>query len=169
MAYLAEQFGLADITGAYIAGVALCNTRCAEYIEKHIQVVSYMLLSPIFFASIGINMAIGSLNGRMLLLSGALLGAAVFSKIIGCGLGAKLCKFSNAESFQVGIGMVTRGEVSIIIANKGIQAGIMDANLFSCVILVVLVTVLVTPVLLKIVYAEKNKKGVDPKPKEKPV
>ncbi|MCL2637365.1 MAG: cation:proton antiporter [Oscillospiraceae bacterium] len=161
MAYLAEQFGLADIAGAFIAGVAFCNTRYVEYLEKNTHVLSYMFLSPVFFASIGINMVLDGFDSSMLLFAGLLLSAAVLSKLIGCGLGAKLCRFKNSECFQIGAGMVTRGEVSIIVASKGIAAGIMEAELFSGIIIAVIVTVLIAPVLLKLVFTDKFIKLAD--------
>jgi Kef-type K+ transport system membrane component KefB len=155
MAFLAEQFGLADIAGAFIAGVAFCNTRYVEYLEKQTHVLSYMFLSPVFFASIGINMVLEGLGADTFIFAGLLLAAAILSKLIGCGVGAKLCKFENDECCQIGAGMVTRGEVSIIVASKGITAGIMEQELFSGIIMVVLVTVLVAPILLKLVYTDK--------------
>ncbi|MCL2697350.1 MAG: cation:proton antiporter [Oscillospiraceae bacterium] len=155
MAFLAEDFGLADIAGAFIAGVAFCNTRYVEYLEKSTHVLSYMFLSPVFFASIGINMVLDGFNPGMLLFAGLLLAAAVLSKLVGCGLSAKLCRFKNSECFQIGAGMVTRGEVSIIVASKGIAAGIMDPGLFSGIIIVVLITVLIAPALLKLVFTER--------------
>jgi Kef-type K+ transport system membrane component KefB len=115
-----------------------------------------MLLSPVFFASIGINMVLDGFNINMLLFAGLLLAAAVVSKMLGCGLGAKLCKFKNNESLQIGAGMITRGEVSIIVASKGIAAGIMDPSLFSGIIIMVVITVLVAPVVLKLMYKEKK-------------
>jgi Kef-type K+ transport system membrane component KefB len=155
MAAFAEWFGLADIAGAFIAGVAFCNTRYVEYLEKNTHVLSFMFLSPVFFASIGINMVLDGFDANMLLFAGLLLIAAVFSKLIGCGLGAKLCKFTREESAQIGTGMVTRGEVSIIIASKGIAAGILDPSLFSGIIVVVFASVLLAPALLKLVYTDK--------------
>jgi len=159
MAFLAELFGLADITGAYIAGIAFCNTRFTEYIEEKTHVLSYMLLSPIFFASIGIGMSLTGFDSKMLLFTGLLLVAAIITKVVGCGLGARICKYSSKESMQIGVGMIARGEVSIIIATKGIAAGLMSNDLFTGIIIVVIITVLVTPILLKIAY--KDKVGAD--------
>ena len=152
MAYLAEQFGLADITGAYIAGIVFCNTRCVEYLETKTHVLSYMFFTPIFLANIGIHTSFDGMDGSMILFTALLVVIAVFSKFIGCGLGAKICKFSNKESMQVGIGMMARGEVSFIVASKGIAAGFLSPAIFPSVIVVVLVTVLIAPVLLKIAY-----------------
>jgi Kef-type K+ transport system membrane component KefB len=155
MAFLAEKFGLADIAGAFIAGIAFCNTRYVTYLEKNTHVLSYMFLSPIFFASIGINMVLDGFDSGMVLFAGLLLAAVLVSKFVGCGLGAKLCKFKNSECMQIGAGMITRGEVSIIVASKGIAAGIMEPSLFSGIIIVVLITVLIAPALLKLLYSAK--------------
>jgi Kef-type K+ transport system membrane component KefB len=154
MAYLAEQFGLSDITGAYIAGLALSSTRFVDYLEDKTNVLSYMLLSPVFFASIGLQVAFTGFTGRTAVFCGLLLLAALLSKLFGCGLGAKVCGYSGRESVQIGAGMVTRGEVSIIIASRGIGAGLMDASLFSPIIAVVIITVLIAPVLLKAAYSK---------------
>jgi len=154
MSYLAEQFGLASITGAYIAGVAFCNTRCAEYLETRITVLSYMIFTPVFLANIGIHASFGGLNGSIILFTALLVIVSMLTKVIGCGLGAKICKFTNKESLQIGIGMMTRGEITLIVASKGISHNLMDSQLFSSIIVVVLITVLITPIFLKAVYEE---------------
>ncbi len=152
LAYLAEQFGVADITGAYIAGLALCNSKAEEYIEEKNVVLSYMFFSPVFFISVGLMTSFDGLTGKTVLFAFLLLVVAVLSKLAGCGLGAKLCRFSGSECVQVGVGMISRGEVAIIVATKGIAAGLMDAELFSGVIVVVIITTLITPLLLKIAF-----------------
>jgi Kef-type K+ transport system membrane component KefB len=159
MAWLAEIFGLADITGAYIAGIAFCNTRCVEFLETKTHELSYMFFTPIFLANIGIHTTFSGMNSSMIWFTAALVIVAVLSKLIGCGLGAKLSKFSNKESLQVGAGMIARGEVSFIVAAKGIAAGYIGVSLFPSVIVVVLATVLITPLLLKAAFNEKSKKG----------
>jgi Kef-type K+ transport system membrane component KefB len=163
MAYLAEQFGLADITGAYIAGIAFCTTRCVEYLEEKTHVLSYMLFTPVFLANIGIQTSFDGMNGRLVLFTVLLVAASLLSKLIGCGAGAKLSRFTNRESMQVGVGMMARGEVSIIIAGIGIGAGYMSSRLFSSIIIVVIITVLVTPLLLKVVY-KGTEKAHEPNP-----
>jgi len=155
MAYLAELFGLADITGAYLAGIALCNTRCVEYLETKIHELSYILLTPVFLANIGIHASLDGMTGSVLLFTGLLVVMAVLSKVAGCGLGAKMCGYTNSESMQIGIGLIARGEVSIIIASKGISAGLLEPGRYSSVIIIVLVTVLITPLLLKRAYRQK--------------
>jgi len=156
MAFLAEQFGLADITGAYLAGVAFCNTRCVESLEENTHTLSYMFFTPLFLANIGLNTSFEGLTGTTILFTIALTIVAILSKLVGCGIGAKICKFTKRESLQVGAGMIARGEVSFIVVSKGILAGYIGSFFFPTVIVVVLVTVLIAPILLKAVYAEKE-------------
>ena len=159
MSFCAEYyFGVADITGAYFAGLILCNYSSHEYIDKKISIVAFAFFSPVFFASIGIKTHITAMDGTILAFSGVLLVVAILSKILGCGLGAKLCKFTNRESLAIGIGMVSRGEVALIVAQKGNEAGIIDSALFPPIVLVVIVTTIITPILLKLVLTEKRKK-----------
>ena len=156
MAFLAEMLGLAGITGAYIAGIALCNTRCVERLEVNTNVLSYMFFTPIFLANIGLNAVFEDLNGTIILFTVLLAAAAMLSKIIGCGLGAKISRLSNQESLQIGAGMMTRGEITLIVASKGIAHNLLDPQLFSSIIIVVLITVLITPIALKLVYSSKT-------------
>jgi len=111
-----------------------------------------MLFTPIFLANIGLQTSFDGLTGTIIMFTIALAVVAVLTKIIGCGLAAKLCKFTNRESMQVGFGMVARGEVSFVVMNKGIAAGMIGAALFPSVIVVVLVSVVIAPVLLGWVY-----------------
>jgi len=153
MAYLAEFFGLADITGAYLAGIAFCSTRCVESLETKTQGLSYMFFTPVFLANIGIHTSFEGMTGSMVLFTVLLVLVAIASKVVGCGLGAKICKFNNKESAQIGVGMIARGEVSFIVATKGIAAGYISSLLFPSIIVVVLVTVLITPLLLKAAFS----------------
>ncbi len=151
LAYISERyFGIADITGAYFAGLIICNLKIKEYVENRIAVASYMFFSPVFFASIGFDTNIKELSSGIILFAVILLFAAIISKIIGCGLGAKLCGFSNKDSIGIGIGMVSRGEVALIVAQKGVEIGLLNNKLFPAVILVVIVTTLLTPIFLKL-------------------
>jgi len=152
MAYLAELFGLADITGAYIAGVAFCSTRCVEYLESKTQWLSYMFFTPVFLANIGINTSFSGMTSSLILFTVLLVLVSILSKVIGCGLGAKICRYTTRESLQVGVGMVARGEVSFIVASKGIALGYLSSLMYPSIIVVVLVTVLIAPLLLKTAY-----------------
>jgi len=160
MAFLAEQFGLADITGAYIAGIAFCSTRCVDTLETKTHSLSYMFFTPVFLANIGLHTSFDGMTGNLIMFTVALVIIAILSKLIGCGLGAKICRFTNRESLQVGTGMVARGEVSFIVATKGIAVGYISSLLFPSIIVVVLVTVLVTPLLLKAAFGKNNEEVV---------
>ncbi|KEI79593.1 sodium:proton antiporter [Clostridium botulinum A2 117] len=156
MAFIAEHFfGVADITGAFIAGVIISNTSFREHVEKNFEVISYMLLSPVFFASIGLNTTMKHMNNKMRLFTIALLLMAILAKVIGCFIGGRICKYTYAESLRIGIGMISRGEVALIIAKKGAALGLIEAQFFGSIVFVVIATTLITPILLKMVYSTK--------------
>ncbi len=155
MAYCAEHFfGIADITGAYVAGIILCSLRDSEYIAEKMDTNSYMLFGPVFFASIGLKTSLSNVNADILIFSAFFILIALLAKIIGCGLMAKLCRFSTADSLKIGIGMMTRGEVALIISQKGLSLGLLTPEFFTCVILLIIVSSVITPILLKILYTK---------------
>lgn len=152
-----EFFGVADITGAFIAGLVISDSNRSKYLNSRFETLSYMLLSPIFFASIGIKVELTAMTKTIFIFAILLLLVAILSKVIGCGLGAKLCKYSNREAIQIGTGMISRGEVALIVANKGIAMGLMLPEFLAPVVIVVVVTTIVTPILLKVVFNNKSK------------
>uniref|UniRef100_UPI0039EB8E9A cation:proton antiporter n=1 Tax=Clostridium perfringens TaxID=1502 RepID=UPI0039EB8E9A len=152
-----EFFGVADITGAFIAGLVISDSNRSNYLNSRFETLSYMLLSPIFFASIGIKVQLTAMTKTIFIFAILLLIVAILSKIFGCALGAKLCKYSNRESIQIGTGMISRGEVALIVANKGIAMGLMLPEFLAPVVIVVVVTTIVTPILLKVVFNNKSK------------
>lgn len=161
MAYVSEEFfGIADITGAYFAGLMLCSMKIGDYVNRRASIAAYLIFSPVFFASIGMKTNLDGLTGNVIVFSIILLLVAILSKVVGCGLGAKLCKYENKEAMQIGVGMISRGEVALIVAQKGYQAGMLSDALFAPIVLVVIVTTLITPILLGMVF-----KG-SPKPEE---
>ena len=165
LSYIAEHyFGMADITGAYLAGIIIANLKINEYVAEKVEVASYMLFSPVFFASIGIKTSVESMDGRIIVFTIVLLVIAILTKIIGCGFGAKIMKFSNPEALRIGVGMVSRGEVALIVANKGASVGLISEEIFAPVIIVVIVTTLITPILLKMVFPKKSDADGDEKP-----
>ena len=157
MAYVAERyFGIADITGAYVAGVVLCNLHDVKYVERKVDVSSYMVFAPIFFAGIGLKVSFESMNLKLLFFSIAFVVVACISKIIGCGFTSKLCRFNWNDSLKIGIGMMTRGEVALITAQKGLAADLISSEYFTAVILMILVSSILAPILLKTLYASKS-------------
>ena len=154
-AYCAEKFfGIADITGAYVAGVILCNIKDSEYIERKMDISSYMIFGPVFFASIGLQTSFEDFDMSMVWFSVVLVAVALISKVIGCGGTAKICHFNMPDSLKIGVGMMNRGEVGLIVAKKGLDTGLMAPQFFTPVIILIIVSSLVTPIALKLIYAK---------------
>lgn len=153
MAYIAERFfGIADITGAYVAGIILCSIKDSDYIAEKMDINSYMLFGPIFFASIGLKTDIADFNADILWFSLGFVAVALISKIIGCGLMAKACHFKWLDSLKIGVGMMTRGEVALIVSQKGLSVGLISPVYFSSVILLIIVSSISTPIILKALF-----------------
>ena len=154
LAYVAEEFfGIADITGAYIAGIILCNVRDADYIDRKVSVNGYMFFAPIFFVCIGLKTNFDGMNSEIILFSLAFVAVAMLAKLIGCGLAAKCFKFKTIDCIKIGAGMMTRGEVALIITNKGLSMGVIPADYSTAVILLIIVSSIVTPIFLKYLYS----------------
>jgi len=157
MAYIAERyFGIADITGAYLAGIILCSIRDSEYIAEKMDINSYMLFGPVFFASIGLKTNIENINIDILLFSIGFVVVAILCKVVGCGLVAKCCKFNWNDSTKIGVGMMTRGEVALIVSQKGLSVGLLDPVYFTSVIFLIIISSISTPIILKILYGKDN-------------
>ncbi len=157
MAYIAEKyFGIADITGAYVAGLILCNIEDSEYIAGKMDINSYMLFGPIFFASIGLKTEFSGFTKDILVFSLLFVVVAMITKIVGCGFIAKLFKYKTADALIVGIGMMTRGEVALIVAQKGLAVGLLDSKYFASVILLIIVSSIIVPILLKILFKKST-------------
>ena len=158
LSYLAESvFGVADITGAFVAGLMLANSTTGQrgkYLADKFESISFLYLSPVFFASIGLQVELEGMNSHILFFAVVLTIVAILSKILGCGLGARLCRYSRKESLQIGVGMISRGEVALIVATKGAGLGLINSELFGPVIVVVVVTTIITPILLKLVFRD---------------
>ena len=157
-AFVAEKvFGVADITGAYIAGLVLStNHASAQYVDRKVSINSYTVFAPIFFASIGIKMVFNDFDLSVLLFSALFVIVAIATKIIGCGGMAKAFKFSWKDSLRVGVGMIARGEVALIVMEKGIAGGIIDAGYRVIVVMLVMVSSLFAPVILKLLYRKDD-------------
>ena len=161
LSYIAEKyFGIAEITGAFVAGVILCNIQDSEYVDRRVNIGSYLFFGPIFFAGIGLKTNLTGITWGLMAFALAFVAVAIVSKIIGCGIAAKLTKHTWKESLVCGIGMMTRGEVALIVAQKGLDVGLISADEFTPVILLIIFSSILTPILLKILF--KNKNGFNP-------
>lgn len=155
LAWAAEEFfGIADITGAYVAGIILCSIDSSDYISEKMDISSFILFGPVFFASIGLKTQIDGITPYLLIFSLVFIIVALLSKIIGCGLAGRICKFSGHDSLKIGVGMMTRGEVALIVAQKGLAVGLMDPLLFTPVIMLIIVSSISNPIILKALYAK---------------
>jgi Kef-type K+ transport system membrane component KefB len=148
--------GMAAITGAFLAGLIFSRSPLKDRIETGISSLAYSLFVPVFFVNVGLAANTRELTGERLWLLLAAIVVAVISKVLGSGLGAKLAGFTNLESLQLGAGMTSRGEVGLIVASVGIAEGIISPDIFSVIVGVVIVTTLMTPAMLRGLFA-KNK------------
>ena len=157
MAYIAEEyFGIADITGAYVAGIILCSIQDSEYIARKVDISSYMLFAPVFFCSIGLKTSIDQMSASLLLFCILFVAVALVTKVIGCGLMSRILHFNNIDSLKIGVGMMTRGEVALIVAQKGLSVGMIESKYFTAVILLIMVSSIITPIFLKLLYTRKT-------------
>jgi Kef-type K+ transport system membrane component KefB len=158
MAFAAEEFfGIADITGAYGAGLILCSLSDSDYIARRVDINSYMIFGPVFFASIGLKTQFSGFSKELLLFSLGFVLVALLTKVIGCGLTAKLMRYNMRDSLKVGVGMMTRGEVALIVSQKGLSVGMLDPKYFASVILLIIVSSVTTPIVLKLLYKGEPK------------
>ncbi len=156
MAYISKTFfGIAEITGAYAAGIVLCNLHDAKYVERRVDISAYMVFAPIFFAGIGLKVSFETMNLKLLFFSIAFVIVACLAKIIGCGAVAKLCRFNFNDSIKIGIGMMTRGEVALITAKAGLAVGLITPEFFTGVIMLILFSSIVVPILLKSMFKKQ--------------
>lgn len=152
-------FGIADITGAFMAGVIIRTVKPAsEYVEQKIDINSYMIFTPVFFASIGIKTVISTedLTLRLLLFALSFAIVAMLCKLIGCALAARIGRFDTRDSLRIGAGMMARGEVAMIVATKGFDAGVLDSVYSIAVIALIIISSITTPIILKALYAKKH-------------
>jgi Kef-type K+ transport system membrane component KefB len=162
-AWSAESLGnVAAITGAYIAGMLVGRTEMRDWVHDGISKIGYAFLIPIFFVYVGIQANFHGVWQTPPLIIVSLLAIAIVTKVVGCGGGALLCRFRAKEALAVGIGMVSRGEVALITASIGLHAKLISEDLFAIVILMALVTTLVTPLLLRLVFPVQPPLPQDP-------
>ncbi len=154
--------GMAAITGSFLAGLMFARCDEKDRLERGVSALAYGLFVPIFFVSIGLAVNVRDLEAEALLLTGVIILVAVASKLLGSGLGARWAGFSWRESWQLGAGMVSRGEVGLIVANVGISEGLATGEEFSAIVGMVLASTIVTPPMLRALFAEPKKRIEEP-------
>ena len=158
LSYVADKyFGVADITGAYVAGIILSSLDDSAYIDRKMDINSYMIFGPVFFASVGLQTNLRAIDMTTLAFSAAFVVVGLLGKVIGCGFTGKVLKYNNSDSLKIGVGMMTRGEVALIVAQRGLKAGIMESRYFTAVILLIIISSILTPVILKSIYMAEEK------------
>lgn len=156
--YAAEQLGVAGIIGAFAAGIAISQTGFKQEVEHRLEPIAYGIFVPVFFVSVGLEVTFAGLGrhvGFMLLFSVI----AIVTKLFGCMLGARMTGFSRRSAFGIGSGMVSRGEVALIIATAGLEGALFDAALFTPLVIVIIVTTLVTPPMLKFAFRQGGRRS----------
>ncbi|MFJ7725779.1 cation:proton antiporter [Neobacillus sp. NPDC097160] len=155
-AYVAELTGVAAIIGAYIAGVAISQTKFKHEIFEKVETIGYSIFVPVFFTSIGVKASFDGISQHLGVIIGLSI-LAILTKLIGAAAGAKLAKFSWKSSLGIGAAMVSRGEVALIIAAIGLETKLISQELFAILVIVVLVTTIVTPPMMKFFFKQSDK------------
>ncbi|MCU5501407.1 cation:proton antiporter [Bacillus wiedmannii] len=155
-AYFGELLGIAGIIGAFAAGIAISQTNYKHEVEKKVEPIAYAMFVPVFFVSIGMNITFDGIGNQIWFIL-ALTVIAVLTKLIGCGFGARMTRFDAKSSAIIGAGMVSRGEVALIIAGTGLSSGLLAQDYFTAIVIVVILTTMITPPMLKYTFGAKDK------------
>lgn len=168
MAYIAEAFGLSGVIGAYIAGLVLGTTDGAKNIKKQVDTMSTLFFEPIFFGSIGLNLQSLQFSFRTWIFIFGFAAVIVLSKIIGDGLGARLCGYKKQDALRIGIGMASRGEVSLIMLEAAVEFMLIDEKAFSVILVSILLATFIAPILLHMSFEtpKKEEQSENTKPAE---
>lgn len=157
-AYAAEKwFGVADITGAFMAGLMLSGLSESPYVDRKTDISSYLIFAPVFFANIGINTDFTGITATIALFGVCYVIAGMLGKVIGCGTGALICKYKVKDSLVVGVAMMGRAEVVLVCAQKGIDYNMIDPAIMPFVLILIIATSLLTPLFLKLLYGKTRK------------
>jgi len=158
-AALAGSIGLSPIVGAFAVGMALSTTKVFEKVEVFTKKIG-LIFAPLFFSIIGAQVDFRGIDLEILMLSGIIIGIAIVTKLAGCGLPAWMFLKSRAQGMKVGIGMISRGEVGLIVAGVGLSSGILTSDVYSTIVLMVAATTIITPIWLKMEYKKEiNREG----------
>lgn len=158
-AALAGSIGLSPIVGAFAVGMALSTTKVFEKIESYIGKIG-LIFAPLFFALIGAQVDFREVNLEILMLSGIIIGVAIVTKLFGCGIPAWILLKDRTQGMRVGIGMISRGEVGLIVAGVAVASGILTSSVYSTIVIMVAVTTIITPIWLKLEYRKDLKSGM---------
>lgn len=163
MSFVAEKiFGIADITGAFFAGLMISGLGATQYVDKKIDQSCYLIFGPVFFANIGINCNFQGITGTMAIFGLCFIAVALLGKFIGCGAGALIFKSGWRDSIRAGVGMMARAEVVLVCTQKGVDYGLVDSGIFPFIIILIIVSSFIVPIILKLTYRREDKITVEP-------
>jgi Kef-type K+ transport system membrane component KefB len=151
VAGIAAFVGLSPIVGAFSVGMAVASTRVIKQVEEYVSKLG-IIFAPLFFAIIGAQVDLRGVNLEVLYLSGLIITIAIITKLVGCGLPAMIFLKEKSKAMRVGIGMVSRGEVGLIVAGVGVSSGALSTDIYTTVIIMVALTTIITPIWLKMAY-----------------
>ena len=161
--FLAEKvFGIADITGAFFAGLMISGLEATQYVDKKIDQSCYLIFAPVFFANIGINCDFSGITGTIALFGLCYIAVALLGKFIGCGAGALMFKSGWKDSIRAGVGMMARAEVVLVCTQKGVDYGLVDKAIYPFIIILIVVSSFLVPILLKLTYKKEIEVPVEP-------
>jgi Kef-type K+ transport system membrane component KefB len=153
---IAAFVGLSPIVGAFSIGMAVASTRVIKQIEEYVSKLG-IIFAPLFFAIIGAQVDLRGVNLNVLYVAGIMVAVAIITKLIGCGLPAMIfLKGNKTKAMKVGIGMISRGEVGLIVAGVGVSSGALSTDIYTSVIIMVAVTTIITPIWLKMAYKKDD-------------
>ena len=158
---MAAFMNLSPIVGAFAVGMAVASTKIIKRVEEYVEKLQ-IIFAPLFFAIIGAQVDLRGVNLNVLFLSGVIVSIAIITKLIGCGIPSMIFLKDKSKAMKVGIGMISRGEVGLIVAGVGVTSGALSADIYTAVIIMVAVTTIVTPIWLKKSY-KKEDIGSSPK------
>lgn len=161
-AWLADNMGLATIIGAYLMGIFVGQTNIKNLVTQRVQIIAYTFFIPIFFVGIGTGVNLRQIDLSVLLFALAITVTAIFTKMVGSMCGALLGKFDLKSSLRIGVGMIARGEVGLVVTSLGVRMGIIGNEVFSAVLILIIVAIIITPVLLPMVFKEPEEQVVKP-------
>lgn len=161
-AWLADNMGLATIIGAYLMGIFVGQTNIKNLVTQRVQIIAYTFFIPIFFVGIGTGVNLRQIDLSVLLFALAITVTAIITKMVGSMCGALLGKFDLKSSLRIGVGMIARGEVGLVVTSLGVRMGIIGNEVFSAVLILIIVAIIITPVLLPMVFKEPEEQVVKP-------
>lgn len=154
-AAVAAFMGLSPIVGAFAVGMAVASTKLMKRVEEYVEKLQ-IIFAPLFFAIIGAQVDLHGVNPNVLFLSGIIVAIAIFTKLVGCGIPSLIFLKNKSKAMKVGIGMISRGEVGLIVAGVGVTSGALSTDIYTTLIIMVAVTTIVTPIWLKKSYEKES-------------